>query len=148
MAGRAVNNPVSLPAAVAGAAFSTVATFAQMALVLAVVSQPTQAMMVMLVVAAFLKDRYGESGVIAGAMVAGFIDTHSAAISVASLAAENQMTPQEAMAPILAAMTSNGLAKVAIAAGTGSMAFAVRIVPGLALSIAAAWVVAVPMLLR
>jgi uncharacterized membrane protein (DUF4010 family) len=105
-------------------------------------------MAVMLVAAAFLKDRFGEAGVIAGAAVAGFIDTHSAAISVASLAAGDQITSREAVAPILAAMTSNALAKIAMATGTRSTAFAVRIIPGLALSIAAAWAVAVPMILR
>ncbi len=43
------------------------------------------------------------------------------------------------MLPILAAMTSNALMKIAVAIGTGSADFALRLVPGLILSMAAAW---------
>jgi len=198
MAGRVAADPASMKAAVGGAAFSTVATFVQMALLLLTVSEPTLIRMapalaagaimaalyglafslrgiaanegalpepgqvfsfgtalglavmmaVMLVIAAVLKDRFGEAGVIAGATVAGFVDTHSAAISVASLAAGGKLTPREALPAILAAMTSNTLAKIAVAVGMGSNGFAVRIVPGLILSIAAAWAVAALTMLR
>ena len=183
-------------AAVAGAAFSTVSTFLQLALLLFAVSKPTLVLMapalaagavaaaiyglafalrgrapdpvsapeqgrafsvwtafalagliaIMLIVAAALKDWLGEAGIIVGAAVAGIVDTHSSAISVASLVASGKLTPQAAMLPILAAMTSNALAKTAIAIGAGSGGFAIRIIPGLVLSMAAAWVVAVGML--
>jgi uncharacterized membrane protein (DUF4010 family) len=197
MAGRAIKDPASLQAAVAGAAFSTVSTFVQMALLLFTISQPTFARMapaltaggfamgiyglvfalrglkaddtepsepgrmfsigtalglaammaVMMVVAAGLNDWLGESGVTIGAAVAGFVDTHSAAMSVASLAASAKLTALEGVPPILAAMTTNALAKVVMAAGVGSTAFAMRIIPGLVLSLVAAWAVAVPMIL-
>jgi len=196
MAGRAVKDPASMGAAVAGAAFSTVSTFLQLALLLFAVSKPTLVLMapalaagavaaaiyglafalrgrapdpvsapeqgrafsvwtafalagliaIMLIVAAALKDWLGEAGIIVGAAVAGIVDTHSSAISVASLVASGKLTPQAAMLPILAAMTSNALAKTAIAIGAGSGGFAIRIIPGLVLSMAAAWVVAVGML--
>jgi hypothetical protein len=45
--------------------------------------------------------------------------------------------------PILAALTSNALAKVAMAIGAGSTGFAARIVPGLVLSMVAACAVAI-----
>ena len=191
MAGRASKDPASLGGAVGGAALSTVATFAQMALLLFAISQPTliamapaltaggavaaiyglafavlgvsgspaaasepgrafsiatafglAAMMaVMLVAGAALKNWLGETGILAGAAVAGFVDTHSAAISVASLAAAGKMTPTETILPILAAMTSNAIAKIVMAVGAGSQGFALRIVPGIVLSIAAAWAV-------
>jgi uncharacterized membrane protein (DUF4010 family) len=104
-------------------------------------------MAVMLVIAAALKQWLGEAGVAVGATVAGFVDTHSAAISVASLAAAAKLTPQEAVVPILAAMTSNAIAKIAMAVGAGQRGFALRIVPGIVLSIAAAWAAGIPTIL-
>ncbi|MBB4199290.1 hypothetical protein CCR94_21285 [Rhodoblastus sphagnicola] len=198
MAGRAVKDPTSMKAAVAGGVFSTVATFVQLALLLVIVSQPTLVLMapalaagalaaaayglvfalraatpeggadsepgrafsvgtalglaammaVMLVIAAALRNWLGETGVTAGAIVAGFVDTHAAAISIASLVASAKTTPQEAVLPILAAMTSNAVAKMAMAMGAGSRGFALRMSPGLIAPIAAAWAVAVPTLFR
>ena len=104
-------------------------------------------MAVMLMIAAALKQWLGEAGVAVGATVAGFVDTHSAAISVASLAASAKLTPQEAVVPILAAMTSNAIAKIAMAVGAGQRGFALRIVPGIVLSIAAAWAAGIPTIL-
>ena len=198
MAGRAARDPASMGAAVAAAAFSTVATFIQLALLLLTITRSTFVLMApalaagataaaiygiafalrgvapetsatvepgrafsvgtalglaammaaMLVVAAILRDWLGDAGVAIGAVVAGFVDTHSAAISVASLVASAKMMPQEAVLPILAAMTSNALAKIAMAVGAGSRAFALRITPGLVAPIAAAWAAAVPAMLR
>jgi uncharacterized membrane protein (DUF4010 family) len=180
-------------AAVAAAAFSTVATFIQLALLLAAISRSTfwlvapalaagaigaalyglafalravtpdgisgaepgrafsvgtalglAAMMaVMLFVSAALRYRLGEAGVMVGTIVAGFVDTHSPAISIASLVASAKMTPQDAVLPILAAMTSNAAAKIALAIGAGSRAFALRITPGIVAPIAVAWAIAV-----
>lgn len=194
MAGRAVREPTSMKAAVAGATLSTVATFIQLALLLFAVSPPTLAVMapalaaggftaaaygmlftalalnstdaprvesgggafsmksalalsatlaVMLVAAAILKERLGEAGVVAGAAVAGLVDAHSAAISVASLAASGKLTPQDAVLPILAGMTTNAVAKGIMAISAGSWSFFLRVVPGLLLSISAAWTVAI-----
>lgn len=103
---------------------------------------------VMLIVAAALKERFGEAGVIAGTTVAGIVDTHAAAISVASLVASSGLTPREAVVPILAAMTSNACAKIAMAFSVGPRGFALRIVPGIVLSIAAVWAVAGLMVFR
>ncbi len=179
--------------AVAGAALSTVATFAQMALVLFATSEPTLIVMapalavgavaaalyalaftmrafkssapvdlppgravsigaalglagaiaILLVGVAALKQWLGDAGIFVGATLAGFADTHSAAISVASLATSGKLAPQEAALPILAAMTSNAVTKIAMAIGAGSRAFAVRLVPGLVLSMGVAWVAAI-----
>ena len=83
-------------------------------------------MSLMLVVAAGLKDRLGEAGITLGAAVAGVVDAHSAAISVASLAASGKVAPQDAVAPILVAMTANALSKcaMAVSAGTRALRFA------------------------
>lgn len=69
----------------------------------------------MLVAAAALKSKLGEAGIIAGAGLAGFVDTHAAAISVASLTKSGALSPSDAVFPILAAMSANALAKVIMA---------------------------------
>lgn len=94
---------------------------------------------VMLVAAAFLSEALGQAGVILGAALAGFADTHTAAISVASLEASGRIDARDAVPAVLMAMTSNAITKAALALGAGSRPFSARIIPGLALSMAAAW---------
>ncbi len=96
---------------------------------------------VMMMGSAALRHWLGETGVMAGAAVAGFADAHSTAISVASLAAAAKMAPREAVLPILAAVTSNTVAKMLMAAGAGSRAFVWRAMPGVVGPVIAAWVV-------
>jgi uncharacterized membrane protein (DUF4010 family) len=105
-------------------------------------------MAAMLVAAALLKDRYGAAGVVAGAALAGFVDAHSAAISVASLATAEKLSPDGAVLPILVAMSSNAVAKGVMAVGAGARGFALRIIPGLVLSMAATWIVGLATTLR
>ncbi len=192
MAARVSKDPASMGPAVAAAAFSTCATFLQMAVLLFTTNQATllaiapmlgagavvaaayalvfalrpsasrdtreaepgkafnpgaavglAAMMaLMLVVSAGMNDWFGEVGVIVGAAVAGIVDTHSAGISVASLVATGGLSAEAAIAPILAAMTTNAAAKIAMAISLGTRSFAVRIVPGVVLSMLAAWTIA------
>lgn len=189
MGGQAAKDASVMTAAVVGAALSTVATFAQMALLLLVVSQPTLQVMApalvaggliatlyalvftwgslrstnvsgsepgpavsmtaalvltatmagMLVAAAFLKQWLGDAGIVIGAALAGLADTHSVAISIASLSASGSLAPDAVVVPILAAMTSNTVSKIVMAVSSGSSGFVVRLVPGLVLSMAAAW---------
>ncbi len=192
MAARASKDPASLGPAVAAAAFSTCATFLQMAMLLFTTNQATllamapmlgagavvatayalvfalrpsasrdtreaepgrafnpgaalglAAMMaLMLVVSAAMQDWFGEVGVIVGAAVAGIVDTHSAGIAVASLVATGGLPAEAAIAPILAAMTTNAAAKIAMATSLGTRPFALRVVPGIVLSMLTAWTVA------
>jgi len=192
MAARASKDPASLGPAVAAAAFSTCATFLQMAVLLFTTNQATllamapmlgagavvaaayafvfalrpsasrdtreaepgrafnpgaalglAAMMaLMLVVSAAMQDWFGEVGVIVGAAVAGIVDTHSAGIAVASLVATAGLPAEAAIAPILAAMTTNAAAKIAMATSLGTRRFALRVVPGIVLSMLTAWTVA------
>jgi uncharacterized membrane protein (DUF4010 family) len=51
--------------------------------------------------------------VVAGA-VAGFVDTHSAAISAATLVGAGKMTATDAALPILIALSTNTITKVVI----------------------------------
>ena len=99
-------------------------------------------MALMLVVSAAMQRWFGEAGVIAGAAVAGIVDTHSAGISVASLVTSGGLPVEAAIAPILAAMTTNAAAKIVMAISLGGRGFALRIIPGIALSMLAAWGVA------
>jgi uncharacterized membrane protein (DUF4010 family) len=92
-----------------------------------------------LVASAALRDWFGESGAIAAAALAGFVDTHAAAISIASLAATGAMTPADAVIPILAGFSTNTLTKLTLAAAAGGRPFSLRVSPGLVLVAAAAW---------
>jgi uncharacterized membrane protein (DUF4010 family) len=190
MGSRARTSTDLLAACVAGAVLSTVATVAQMALVIAAISMPTLLSMsgplllaggtalaygavftllaarnsgtsapqtggvfslktalgfgvilaIVLVISAGLQEQFGSAGVLIAAVVAGLVDTHAAAISVATLVASGKVMPQDAVLPILAALTSNTLSKIAMAAIGGGWAFALRVVPGLVLVALAAWV--------
>ncbi len=95
---------------------------------------------VVLLLSAALNAWFGKRGVLAAVAVAGFADTHSAAVSVASLVAANKMTAREAMVPILAGLTTNTLSKVVFASVAGGRRFAAQVIPGLVLMIAGAWI--------
>jgi uncharacterized membrane protein (DUF4010 family) len=192
MAARAARTPSAMGTAVAGAALSTVATFAQMGLLLLAISRPVleilwpallagglaaiayalyftvralnaddapipeagrpfrvstalalaATMGVMMFAVAVLKAKFGETGMVLGAALAGFVDTHAAAMSVASLVTAGKVPAHQALLPILIAMTTNTFTKVCAAISAGYGDFVLRLVPGLLLSIAAAWATA------
>jgi uncharacterized membrane protein (DUF4010 family) len=189
MGARARTRAEIMGAAVAGAVLSTVATIAQMAIVLGATSWPTLRTLAIalasagltaiaygaiftiralrqqaaaeqaggrafnpvtalvfaltlsciMVASAALQDWLGENGIILAAALAGFVDTHSAAISVASLVASGKLTAANAVLPILAALSTNTISKLVLAATSGGRGFAVRVIPGLILVVLAAW---------
>jgi len=102
---------------------------------------------VVLVASAALRSWFGDAGSVAAAALAGLVDAHAAGISVASLVASGAMPPDAAVIPILAGLSANTLSKVVFAVTSGGRAFALRVVPGLLLVIAAAWLGAAPGLL-
>jgi uncharacterized membrane protein (DUF4010 family) len=81
----------------------------------------------------------GSTGLLVGAGVAGFADTHAVAISAASMASASQLTPAEAISVVLTGFTTNTIAKIIVAATAGGRRFALRIIPGLILVLLAAW---------
>ena len=95
---------------------------------------------VVLVSAGALRERFGQAGAIVAAAVAGLVDTHSAAISIASLVAAGKMSPGDAIGPILAGLSTNTVSKVIFARSSGGQPFAMRVVPGLILVALAAWI--------
>ena len=179
-----------MTAAVAGAVLSTIATIAQMAIVLGATSWPTLRILsislasaglmaviygaiftmrvlrqeaggeaeagrafnltttfvfaatlsCIMVAAAALQEWLGENGIILAAALAGFVDTHSAAISVATLVASGKMTAADAVLPILAGLSTNTISKLVLAATSGGRSFAIRVIPGLILVVLSAWV--------
>lgn len=92
-----------------------------------------------LLLSAALGERFGQRGAIAAAAIAGFADAHSAAVAVAALVATGKLPAADAVLPILAALTTNTISKVAVARASGTTAFAARVVPGLVLVAAGAW---------
>ena len=93
-----------------------------------------------LVASAALREWFGETGIIIAAALAGFVDTHSAAISVASLVASGKMSATDAVFPILAGLSTNTISKMFLAGISGGPAFALRVIPGLIIVALAAWI--------
>ena len=93
-----------------------------------------------LVASAALREWFGETGIIVAAALAGFVDTHSAAISVASLVASGKMSATDAVFPILAGLSTNTISKMVLAGISGGRSFALRVIPGLIVVALAAWV--------
>ncbi len=189
MGTRAKAEPELMKPAVAGAVLSSVATVAQLAILIAATNMPTlralwlplvlsgaaailyggaftlwalkqkaqnheaqghafslttaltfaAILAVVLLVAAAAQDWFGEAGVLVAAAAAGFADTHSAAVSVASLVSDGRIKPPQTVIPVLAAFTTNTLTKMAFAVTAGGPTFALYVIPGLLLMLAAAW---------
>jgi uncharacterized membrane protein (DUF4010 family) len=81
----------------------------------------------------------GASGAVLAAAVAGFADTHSSAASAASLSAASAIGLEDAALAVLAGFTTNAVTKSVLAAWSGGPRFLARLLPGLALMVAAAW---------
>lgn len=96
----------------------------------------------MLLVSAALNAWLGGRGVLAAATIAGFADTHSPAVSVASLVSAGTLSLSDAVVPILAGLTTNTVTKIILATSSGSRRFAVQVIPGLVLVIVSAWAAA------
>ena len=69
----------------------------------------------------------------------GFTDAHFTAISVGSLVAAEKINVVEGTLPILLGLTTNTVTKVVIAIVNGGSRYALQVVPGLLLTIGAAW---------
>lgn len=92
-----------------------------------------------LLVSAALHDWLGNTGLALSTAVAGFADTHSAAISVASLVASGKVSPEDAVIPILAGLTTNSITKAVLAVAAGGPRFARAVWPGIVAVLLAAW---------
>jgi uncharacterized membrane protein (DUF4010 family) len=94
---------------------------------------------VVLVAAAALRTWFGDRGLVAAAAMAGFADAHATAMSMASQVTAGKLAARDACMLILVGFTTNSITKIVLAAASGTQAFALRVVPGLILVLAAAW---------
>jgi uncharacterized membrane protein (DUF4010 family) len=86
------------------------------------------AITVILFLCAFLNQRYGSRGLLLGAGLSGFADTHATAISIASLVSAGKLAPESAALPILLGFTT-----------VGGYRFALTLLPGLIAVVLAAF---------
>lgn len=92
-----------------------------------------------LLIAGALNAAAGRTGLMFGTALAGFADSQSAAISAATLAANERVSTTTAALAILAALTTNTVSKAAFARMTGKRPYALDIWPGLGLILLGAW---------
>lgn len=94
---------------------------------------------VVLIAAAGLKVWFGQAGLIVASAVAGLVDVHAAAISVTTLTLTDAISTEQAVIPILVALTVNSVSKAIMAVVSGSRLFANYVIVGLVIQIAAVW---------
>ncbi len=94
---------------------------------------------VVLIAAAGLKVWFGQAGLILASAVAGLVDVHAAAISVTTLTLTDAISTEQAVIPILVALTVNSVSKAIMAVVSGSRLFANYVIAGLVIQIAAVW---------
>ena len=92
-----------------------------------------------LLVSAGLNNWFGTNAMLLGSALSGLADAHATAASAASLMAAGKISSAQAVTPILMGLTTNTLMKAVLAFKSGGSRYAWRIVPGLALMIAAVW---------
>ncbi len=90
-------------------------------------------------ISAALVDWLGTAGLIAAAAFTGFADTHATAASAGSLVSSGTITTTQAALPILIGLSTNTISKIGVAVASGGRHFAMQVVPGLLLTVAAAW---------
>lgn len=88
---------------------------------------------------AALVDWFGREGLLAGAVLTGFADAHSTAAAAASLAVNGTVSTPDAALAVLFGLTANSVSKTVVAFASGGVRYAWQVVPGLALTVAAAW---------
>ena len=93
---------------------------------------------VVLAVSAVAGRRFGASGVIATAAIAGTNDVHAATLAAATLSAAGSIAPREAVLAILVAFVVNMIVKLAIAGFVGGRSLFRVVAPPLAAMAAAA----------
>lgn len=99
----------------------------------------TATIALVLLLSAALSDWLGEAGLVLAATVSGLADTHAPAVAVAAMAASGKIAAEQAVIPILLAFTANACTKAAVAIAAGGRAFALKVIPGVALMVAAGW---------
>lgn len=94
---------------------------------------------VVMLIAAVLVEELGPAGGAFGIVVAGLADTHAATASAAALAAGGALDLRTASFAALGAFSVNSAGKLVVAYTTGGRAFGHRVLPGIVLMVALAW---------
>jgi uncharacterized membrane protein (DUF4010 family) len=81
----------------------------------------------------------GDRGLLLATGVAGFGDSHAAAISAASLAASGKTEVPLAAIAVLIGFSTNAISKTVVAFSLGDRRFAFALLPGIVLMVLAAW---------
>lgn len=92
-----------------------------------------------LIASAALTQWLGTAGVTLAAGLAGFADAQSGAVSTASMVAAGRLSRDQAVIPVLVALTTNTVTKLLFAWTAGGARYATQLAPGLLLILAAAW---------
>jgi uncharacterized membrane protein (DUF4010 family) len=92
-----------------------------------------------LAVSALLAHWLGDAGVVLAAAIAGFADTHAAAVSVGELRAAGRIDTGPAVLAVLLAFSANTATKLVLCFTAGGLPYGRRVGPGLVLMVAAAW---------
>jgi len=92
-----------------------------------------------LVITTWMQIWLGNAGAQLTAVVAGFADTHAAAISVAELARGGSLSVPTATQAVLLAFTSNTLTKILLAFSSGGRRYGISLLPGFVMMLAAVW---------
>lgn len=95
---------------------------------------------IVLIVSAALKAWFGQNGLIIASGVAGLADSHAPSITVATMAAAGKISAENAVIPILVALSLNTCSKALIAVWSGSKTFAAQVILGLIIQVVALWV--------
>jgi uncharacterized membrane protein (DUF4010 family) len=99
----------------------------------------TATVTLVMLVAAVLADQLGPAGGALGVVLGGLADTHAAAASAAALATGGALPRGVAALAALGAFSTNAAAKLVAAYSTGGRRFGSRVLPGLVLMVALAW---------
>jgi len=95
---------------------------------------------VILFATAALRAWLGDKGMALAAGLAGFADVHAPVASVASQVAAGRLGAADAVLPAMLAFTTNSITKIVLAVASGARDFALRVVPGILLVLAAGWI--------
>lgn len=91
----------------------------------------------LLLICAFLADRYGAQGASVGIALAGFGDAHSAAASAARLLATGKLSEAAAVSAMILAVSTNSITKVIVASSSGGWTYLRALGPGIVLMLVA-----------
>lgn len=88
---------------------------------------------------ALVQNTLGAGAATIATALAGFADVHSAAASAYSLAARGRLPMEQMLLAVLLAFSANSLSKFVAAWVAGGAGFALRVLPGLVMLLAAVW---------